>query len=132
VTALLQVRVFSFLAGLKAERESEVGTKTVRSNREIHIHENVVEALKEENPAPLSVKPDAYLFSTPDGTQIDEANFCHREWLPILRAKKIHCGGSTTRHSYGSFLDSIGRGPDSSRSRQETASRRKKRTMLST
>jgi integrase len=28
----------------------EAGTKTVRSNREIHLHDNVVQVLKEENP----------------------------------------------------------------------------------
>jgi integrase len=28
----------------------EAGTKTVRSNREIHLHDNVVEVLKEETP----------------------------------------------------------------------------------
>jgi integrase len=88
---------------------NEAGTKTVRSNREIHIHDNVVEVLKEENPAPLNVKPDGYLFTTPDGTPIDEANFYHREWLPILTAKKIRPRPFyNTRHSYVSFLYSIG------------------------
>jgi integrase len=35
----------------------EGGTKTVRSNREIHLHDNVVKVPSEENPAPLSVDP---------------------------------------------------------------------------
>ena len=87
----------------------EAGTKTVRSNREIHLHENVVDVLKQENPAPLSVNPEDYFFTTPDGTPIDESNFYKREWLPILRAKKIRLRPfSNTRHSYVSFLYSIG------------------------
>jgi integrase len=87
----------------------ESGTKTVRSNREIHLHENVVEALKNENPAPLSVAPGDYFFTTPEGTPIDETNFYKREWLPILRAKKIRPRPFyNTRHSYVSFLFSIG------------------------
>jgi integrase len=87
----------------------EAGTKTVRSNREIHLHENVVEVLKNENPAPLSVDPGDYFFTTPDGTPIDESNFYKREWLPILRAKKIRPRPFyNTRHSYVSFLFSIG------------------------
>src|SRR5262249_20976115 len=81
----------------------EGGTKTVRSNRVIHLHENVVSALGQENPAPLSVSPDDFLFTTPEGTPIDESNFYKRQWLPILRAKKIRprpiCN---TRHTYSS------------------------------
>ena len=87
----------------------EGGTKTVRSNREIHLHENVVKVLSEENPAPLSVDPEEYLFTTPAGTPIDVGNFYKREWLPILKAKKITPRPFyNTRHSYVSFLYSIG------------------------
>ena len=87
----------------------KAGTKTVRSNREIHLHDNVVEVLSEENPAPLSVSPDDYFFTTPEGTPIDESNFYKREWLPILRAKKIRPRPFyNTRHTYVSFLYSIG------------------------
>src|SRR5439155_13767533 len=83
----------------------EAGTKTVRSNREIHLHDNVVEVLRHENPAPLNVKPDDYFFTTPEGTPIDETNFYKREWLPILRAMKIRPRPFyNTRHSYVSFL----------------------------
>jgi integrase len=57
----------------------EGGTKTVRSNRGIHLHDNVVKVLSEENPAPLSVDPEEYLFTTPAGTPIDEGNFYKRE-----------------------------------------------------
>ena len=85
------------------------GTKTVRSNRQIHLHDNVVRVLGEENPAPLSVSPDDFLFTTPQGTPIDESNFYKREWLPIVRATKIRARPFyNTRHSYVSFLYSIG------------------------
>jgi len=87
----------------------EGGTKTVRSNREIHLHDNVVKVLSEENPAPLSVDPEEYLFTTPAGTPIDVGNFYKREWLPILKSKKIRARPFyNTRHSYVSFLYSIG------------------------
>jgi integrase len=87
----------------------EAGTKTVRSNRELHLHENVVRVLREENPAPLTAKPEHYFFTTPQGTPIDVSNFHKREWLPILKAKKIRPRPFyNTRHSYVSFLYSIG------------------------
>jgi integrase len=87
----------------------EAGTKTVRSNREIRLHDNVVEVLKQENPAPLSVDPEDYFFTTPEGAPVDTSNFQKREWLPILKAKKIRPRPFyNTRHSYVSFLYSIG------------------------
>jgi integrase len=48
------------------------GTKTVRSNREIHLRDNVVRVLSEENLAPLNVSPDDFLFTTPEGTPIEQ------------------------------------------------------------
>src|SRR5215472_6597317 len=87
----------------------EAGTKTRRSNREIHLHDNVVAVLQNENPAPLNTDPEDYFFTTPAGTPIDESNFYKREWLPILTAKKIRPRPFyNTRHSYVSFLYSIG------------------------
>jgi len=87
----------------------EGGTKTVRSNREIHLHDNVVEVLKQENPEPLSVDPEDYFFTTTTGSPIDIGNFYKREWLPILKAKKIRPRPFyNTRHTYVSFLYSIG------------------------
>jgi integrase len=86
---------------------NEGGTKTHRSNREIHLHENVVEVLKSLKP--LHVKPEDYVFTTPSGTPIDVNNFYHREWLPILRAKNIRPRPFyNCRHTYCSFLYSIG------------------------
>jgi integrase len=87
----------------------EGGTKTARSNREIHLHDNVLKVLGAENPVPLSVDPDDFLFTTPEGTPIDESNFYNREWKPILKANNIRPRPFyNTRHSYVSFLYSIG------------------------
>ena len=81
----------------------------MRSNREIHLPDNVLEVLKGENPVQLNVKPDDYFFTTPEGMPIDETNFYKREWLPILTAKKIRPGPFyNTRHTSVSFLYSIG------------------------
>lgn len=53
--------------------------------------------------------PDAYLFTTPGGTPIDESNFYKREWLPMLQKVKIRPRDFyNTRHSYASFMLSIG------------------------
>jgi len=86
----------------------EAGTKTPRSNREIHLHSNLVEVLR--NHIPLHVNPEDYVFTTPQGTPIDEDNFYRREWLPILRRSPENRPRPfyNTRHSYTSFLLSIG------------------------
>ena len=56
-----------------------------------------------------AVGPDAYLFTTPDQTPIHESNFYKREWLPVLRKLKIRPRPFyNTRHSYASFMLSIG------------------------
>jgi len=85
----------------------EAGTKTKRSKREIHLHANLADVLRSHKP--LHVKPSDYVFTTPAGTPIDEQNFLNREWLPTLRAKEIRPRPFyNTRHSYTSFLVSIG------------------------
>jgi integrase len=85
----------------------EDGTKNARSNREIHLHDDLVEVLRTHKP--LRVKPQDYVFTTPAGTPIDEDNFYHREWLPTLRAKDVRERPFyNTRHAYASFLVSIG------------------------
>ena len=88
----------------------EGGTKTVRSNREIHLHENVVKVLSEQNPTPLSMDPQDLVFTTPLGATIDVGNFYKREWLPMLRGLKNTRPRPfyNTRHTYVSFLYSIG------------------------
>ena len=88
----------------------EAGTKTVRSNREIHLHANLAEVLKAH--MPLHVGPENYVFTTPEGTPIDESNFYKREWLPMLRRLQIRPRPFyNARHSYASFLLSIGAKP---------------------
>ena len=85
----------------------EAGTKTKRSNREVVIHENLLEVLKAHRP--LHVASDAYVYTTPEGTPIDEENFYKREWLPMLRRLNIRPRPFyNTRHSYASFMLSIG------------------------
>jgi len=86
---------------------NEAGTKTKRSKREVHLHANLVDVLRAHKP--LHVKPNEYVFTTPTRTPIDEQNFLNREWLPTLRAKEIRPRPFyNTRHSYSSFLVSIG------------------------
>jgi integrase len=88
----------------------EAGTKTKRSNREIHLHDDLLDVLKTHKP--LHVKPQDYVFTTPAGSPIDQENFYKREWLPILRAKEIRPRPFyNTRHSYVSFMLSIGARP---------------------
>src|SRR5262249_14357796 len=49
------------------------------------------------------------VFTTPTGAAIDEANFYHREWLPMLRRLKLRPRPFyNTRHSYISFMLSSG------------------------
>jgi integrase len=85
----------------------ESGTKTGPSNRQIRLHENLIALLKDH--VRFILEPDAYLFTTPDRTPIDESNFYKREWLPMLRKLKIRPRPFyNTRHSYASFMLSIG------------------------
>ena len=87
----------------------EAGTKTVRSNREIHLHENLVEVLKARKP--LYVRPEDYAFTTPEGTPVDANNFYSREWLPMLRRESVNVRPRpfyNTRHSYSSFMLTVG------------------------
>ena len=85
----------------------EAGTKTKRSNREIRLHDTLVKVLKAYR---LDTgDPDAYVFTTPEGTPIDESNFYNREWLPRLERLKIRPRPFyNTRHSYTSFMLSSG------------------------
>ena len=85
----------------------ESGTKTGPSNRQIRLHENLIDVLKDH--VRFILEPDAYLFMTPDRTPIDESNFYKREWLSMLRKLKIRPRPFyNTRHSYASFMLSIG------------------------
>ena len=85
----------------------ESGTKTGPSNRQIRLDENLIDVLKDH--VRFIMEPDAYLSTTPDRTPIDESNFYKREWLPVLRKLKIRPRPFyNTRHSYASFMLSIG------------------------
>jgi hypothetical protein len=58
---------------------------------------------------PLREMAEDYVFTMPTGAPIDEQNFFNKEWLPTLRAKEIRPRPFyNTRHSYASFLFSIG------------------------
>ena len=58
---------------------------------------------------PLHVLPDDYVFTTPEGTPIEEERFYRREWLPMLRRLNIRPRPFyNTRHSYTSFMLSVG------------------------
>jgi len=86
---------------------NEAGAKTKRSNREVFIHDNLLEVLKAHRP--LHVDPDSYVFTTLKGAPVDEENFYTREWLPMLRRLNIRPRPFySTRHSYASFMVSIG------------------------
>jgi len=76
-----------------------------------HLQPNLVEVLR--NHLPLQVNPEDYVFTTPRGTPIDEENFYRREWLPVLRrSPEVRPRPFyNTRHSYTSFLFSIGAKP---------------------
>ena len=69
-----------------------------------------MKVLSEENLTPLSVDPEDFLFTTPQGATIDVGNFYKREWLPMLRGHKNTRPRPfyNTRHTYVSFLYSIG------------------------
>jgi integrase len=110
-TALRRSDIDLHYARAKIQRSrvqgNEAGTKTARSNREIHLHENVIEILRSRQP--LRAKAEDYVFTTQTGAPIDEQNFLNREWHPTLRAKEIRPRPFyNTRHSYASFLFTIG------------------------
>ncbi len=86
---------------------NEGGTKTKRSNRQVRLHQNLVDVL--EAHLRFQLDPQAYVFTTPSGTPIDEGNFYKREWLPMLRWLNIRQRPFyNTRHSYSSFMLSSG------------------------
>ena len=86
---------------------SERGTKSGPSNRQIRLHDNLVDVLKEHGR--FILEPEADVFTTPKRTPIDEGNFYKREWLPMLRKLKVRPRPFyNTRHSYASFMLSVG------------------------
>ena len=85
----------------------EAGTKTKRSNRELRLHDKLVDVLKRHHLG--QGDPKAFVFTTPGGSPIDESNFYKREWVPRLKRLGIRRRPFyNTRHSYTSFMLSIG------------------------
>jgi integrase len=84
--------------------------KTGKSKRELVLHENLVEVLRDH--LPLHPKHDDFVFTTASGTPIDQANFYRREWAPMLRVLKIRPRPFyNTRHTYISYMLNIGAKP---------------------
>jgi integrase len=48
-------------------------TKAGKSRRDVLLHESVIEMLRDH--LPLHPKHDAFVFATPTGVAIDQANF---------------------------------------------------------
>jgi integrase len=95
----------------------EHGTKTKRSNRQIQLSDHLLEVLRKhlafdpsaEWMTTAAADPEDYVFTTRAGTPIDESNFYHRDWLPMLRWLKIRPRPFyNTKHNYISFMLSSG------------------------
>ena len=84
--------------------------KTGRSKRDIVIHADLEVVLR--HLMPLRPAPDDFVFATPMGAPIDEANFYQREWLAGLRAVGVRPRPFyNTRHTYISTLLAAGAKP---------------------
>jgi integrase len=84
--------------------------KTGKSKRELLLHENLIEVLQRH--MPLYPAHDDFVFTTPSGAPIDQANFYAREWVPMLRRLKIRQRPFyNTRHTYISYMLEIGAKP---------------------
>ena len=84
--------------------------KTGRSKRDVIIHEGLERVLRAH--MPRRPAPEDFVFTTPGGAPIDEANFVRREWLPALRALRIRPRPFyNCRHTYISTLLAAGAKP---------------------
>src|SRR5262245_1440842 len=84
--------------------------KTSRSKRDIILHEGLVRVLRAH--VPRRPPPHDFVFRTPRGAPIDEANFYQREWLGCLRALGIRSRPFyNCRHTYISTLLAAGAKP---------------------
>ena len=84
--------------------------KTGRSKRDIILHEGLVRVLRDH--IPRRPAPHDFVFRTPRGAPIDEANFYQREWLGCLRALGIRSRPFyNCRHTYISTLLAAGAKP---------------------
>jgi len=85
-------------------------TKTGRSKRVVVLHAPVVRILRDR--LPTHPAHDDFVFTTPSGAPIDQANFYAREWVPMLRRLKMRPRPFyNTRHTYISYMLAIGARP---------------------
>ncbi len=61
--------------------------KTGKSKRDLIVHEGLGRMLRDHTPPRFT--PEDFVFKTPRGAPIDEANFHRREWLGALRALRV-------------------------------------------
>ena len=84
--------------------------KTGKSKRDVVIHGNLLDVLRQHRPT--GRRPDDFLFTTPGGAPIDQANFYGREWVPMLRRLGVRLRPFyNTRHTYITYLLSLGVSP---------------------
>lgn len=77
--------------------------KTGKSKREVLLNQEVADLLASLQPEPPA--PDAFVFTTPRGTPLDETNFSTRIWVPALQAARVRVRPFyNTRHTYISWL----------------------------
>ena len=85
-------------------------TKTGRSRRDLIVHEGLESLLRSHMPPRPA--PEKFVFTTPHGTPIDEANFQRREWITALRALAVRPRPFyNCRHTYISTLLAAGAKP---------------------
>jgi hypothetical protein len=85
-------------------------TKTGRSKRIVVLHGPLARILCER--LPTHPAHDDFVFTTPSGTPIDQANFYAREWVPMLRRLWIRPRPFyNTCHTYISYMLAIGARP---------------------
>lgn len=78
-------------------------TKTGKSVRNVIMHHPVADALRAVWPTHPAA--DGFVFTTPSGAPLDEANFYRREWIPMLRRLGIRQRGLyNTRHTYITYM----------------------------
>ena len=91
-------------------QSDEGKTKTKKSRRTVRLHPDTITVLRDA--WPIDAEPDDYVFTTPTGAPVDQANFQKRQWRPMLRCLGLRERPLyNTRHSYISYLLSIGKRP---------------------
>ena len=79
-----------------------------KSKRTVRLHPGTIKVLADA--WPIHAKPDDYVFTTPTGAPVDQANFYKRVWLRTLRRMGVRERPFyNTRHSYVSYMLSIGK-----------------------